>query len=95
MSHVEIVRSELRGTISSDNLDTQKDELEFFLERTMRDEGKVRVLDLDPIWTLERSADNGKFDFRLSMYGVETSETHLYAGWTSGELLKRTSSQSK
>lgn len=93
--HPEIIRVELKGEIDSDNLDVKKEEIEFFLERSMQDEGKVRVLDLDPIWTLTRNATSGKFDFRLSMYGVETSETHEYAGWTSGGLLKRTSSPSK
>lgn len=67
--HDEIIRYDMAGEISDENIVENKERLVFFLETQMRDEGVAPVLDMEPHFTLDYSPERELFEFQLSVYG--------------------------
>lgn len=92
--HEEIIRYQTSGTISEESLEQTKESLVHFLEESMKDDGVVPSLDLDPGFTLEYDAERDEYNFELSVYGVYVGkEGALWsiAGITSGrKVMKHT-----
>lgn len=84
--HNEIKRFGLTGTITSDRFVSAREALIKDVEDSMRDEGFVPVLDLQPQFTREYDPDTETFSFEISVYGayVGEEESWLIVGMTNG-----------
>lgn len=95
MMHLDIKRFSLDGAIREKNIEVEKKRMEGFLESSMTDDGFVRVLDLDPQWSIVYDFENELYDFKLSLYGVKVKEAWAYSGIMGGVLVKRYSNHFK
>lgn len=64
---------------------------ENFLEKSMRDKGYIKVLDLDPIWHTWYDALEDRWFFEMAIYGIYVGKrkSWQYEGITQGKLIPR------
>lgn len=71
MTHKKIHRFQETGVIGDDsNIMRLRETYIKLLTDKMRDEGYVRLLDLDPAWSIEFNHETGKFGFLLTLHGI-------------------------
>lgn len=61
------------------------------LDVQMRDRGYIRVLDIDPHWSIEYNAIDRNWNFKMSMFGsyVGKRKSWKYEGVWQGKLMPR------
>lgn len=69
--HDDIKRFSLNGEITDASLIEAKERLVNFLENQMRDSGCVPSLDLEPQFTLDYDVESDKYNFELTVYGID------------------------
>lgn len=89
--HDEIIRYSLNGEITDDNIVKAKEELVFFVEGQMRDEGCVPSLDLEPQFTLDYNSEREVYNFVLTVYGIYVGgkEAWQETGVTTGKTIPK------
>lgn len=80
---------ELDGEIGETNVEQEKARLEKFVGDSMRDEGFVMVLDIDPLWALHFNHVKHVYEFKLIVYGAKVKDAWKYSGMMDGKLIKR------
>ncbi len=71
MTHKQIRRFQESGVIGDDKsiLRLREQYIKILTER-MRDDGYVRVLDLDPAWSIQYDSEKERYSFLLTIHGV-------------------------
>lgn len=91
--HDKIEPFHLSGEIMESALLKEQERIVEFLEGSMRDDGYIPVLDIDPQWSLEYEVDKGIYKFDLTIYGVKEENAWDYAGTMNGKLIPRTTAK--
>jgi hypothetical protein len=86
--HDQIYNFDLEGEVSDDNLVKSKEQLIRAVEDGMRDKNFIPVLDLDAQFTLKYNKDKELYDFKLTVYGVESEDSWNEKGIMYGKILK-------
>lgn len=89
--HDDVKRFALTGEITSGTFVSARDALIKEVEDSMRDEGFVPVLDLNPQFTRTFNPETETFEFELSVYGAYVGEETAWdvGAWTNGTLTER------
>lgn len=95
--HDEIKRFSLDGQISEANVVQTKERMINMVEGMMREYGFVPALDMEPQFTLSYDAEEERFDFSLSVYGIRIEESQVWqvAGIMGGKRIQSYSPQRK
>jgi hypothetical protein len=96
MLHRKIKRFGIRGQFLDDSLTAAiKDINERTLDVQMRDMGYSRVLDIDPLWTVEYNPIQDEWRFEMSLYGfyIGKRKSWQYEGSSQGKLIPRITRQ--
>jgi hypothetical protein len=80
---------ELTGEIGEVSVEEEKRRLEKFVIDSMKDEGYVLVLDIDPQWWLHWNHEKNVHDFKLILYGVKAKDAWKYSGMMDGKLIEK------
>ena len=88
--HESIRDFHLRGNVGESNVVRDKQRLVSELEVTMRDNGFIPVLDLNPQFTREFNPKTDGFTFVLTIYGVKDKDAWNNAGISDGVVQKST-----
>lgn len=86
--HEKVYDFTLEGEIADGNLVQSKAELIKAIEDGMRDGGYVPLLDIDPQFTLTYKPEEEKYDFVLTVYGVENDNPWEISGVMYGKTIK-------
>lgn len=88
--HDDIEKFTLDGEVADNNLVEHKERLIMSLETVIRDKGFVPVLDIDPQFSLDYIPQESKYNFKLTIYGVEVKENAWQiAGLMNGKVITR------
>lgn len=91
MIHKQIKRFQVRVEFSDDSdMIRIKNQYENLLTGDMRIKGYVRVLDIDPAFSVEFTGETWKFLMTIHGIYVGKKKSWLYEGWTQGKLVQRT-----
>lgn len=82
--HDDIKKFSIDGEIGDANVVEAKDRLIAYLEGTMRDDGFVPALDLEPQFTRTYKADREVYHFVLTIYGIQVGKAEA---WKTGGIL--------
>jgi hypothetical protein len=76
MTHKAIKRFQMDGNINDDSdISRLREQYIKILTDQMRDEGYVRLLDLDPAWTIVYDHKTEHYSFLLTVHGVHYGKT--------------------
>lgn len=90
--HKKIKLFQIDGYLADDSRILDIKELnERVLDVQMRDKGYVRILDLDPHWSIDYNAVDCNWGFKMSMFGtyVGKRKSWQYEGTWQGKLMPR------
>lgn len=90
MTHKTIKKFQIRVEFLDDSdMIRIKNQYENLLTGQMRDSGYVRVLDIDPAFSVEFTGETWKFLMTIHGVYVGKKKSWQYEGWTQGKLIPR------
>lgn len=95
--HDDIKRFFIDGEIGDTNVVETKDRLIAHLEDTMRSDGFVPALDLEPQFTRTYKPDREVYDFVLTVYGIQVGKAEAWktGGILNGKMIPKTTPKAK